>query len=148
MWAVSVLGTPVPKPDPKCYGTGGFHRLSIPQAAKAYWAWRDRVIAAGVVLRSQAGGTLEGPVAIEVTVTIDRPKSAPKTRVWPAVRNGDADKIARAVLDALTEAELWGDDSQVVDLHTVKAYPCSPAADRLDEPGAIIRVWRPPNDYF
>lgn len=146
MWAVSVDGLPVPKPDPKCFGTGGIHRLSIPQKAKPYWDWRARIIKAGEVLREQAGGTLDGPLGVDVTVTLPRPKSAPRTRLWPDVRVGDVDKIARAVLDALTEAGLWGDDSQVCALQANKAYPGSPTPDVLDDPGAIIRIWRLSNE--
>ena len=50
------------------------------------------------------------------------------------------------MLDALTDAQVWGDDSLVVDLHAVKVYPHSPHpdADVLGgDTGAVIRIWRP-----
>ncbi len=65
---------------------------------------------------------IEGPVAVDVCFTFDRPKSAPRSRrVWPITRSsGDLDKLLRAVLDAMTDAGAWRDDSQVVRL-TVRA---------------------------
>lgn len=145
MWAVTVAGDPVPKPDPKCFGRGGMHRLSVPEKAAGYKPWRERCVAAGVRLLEKAGAPLTGPVSVDVTFTITPPKTMPKGRAWPAVRVGDVDKLCRLLLDALTESGLWRDDSQVVQLTATKAYPTSPAHDALPEPGALIRVWRTPD---
>lgn len=64
-----------------------------------------------------------GPVSLQLFFGLPRPASAPKRRrTWPiAARSGDADKLARAVLDALTGV-LFADDSQVVGLTIVKDY--------------------------
>lgn len=51
---------------------------------------------------------------------------------------GDIDKLARACLDALTDAGVWKDDSQVVFLAARKVWVGSPLA--LDRPGAQIVV--------
>lgn len=139
MWAVRVAGVPVAKPDPKCFGTGGMHRLAIPKGNSGYAAWRTRCLAAGEALHGHIGETLDGPVSVEVVFTVPRPKSAPASRLWPAVRIGDLDKMCRALLDAFTDARVWGDDSQVVQLASEKTYPST------DEPGALIRVWRTPD---
>jgi crossover junction endodeoxyribonuclease RusA len=75
----------------------------------------------------------------------------------------DGDKLQRAVMDALTDAGMWADDSQVVEWHGSKLYAVSPwrgdgtatlerlpdptvlcgvhDADVLALPGAVIRVW-------
>jgi Holliday junction resolvase RusA-like endonuclease len=94
------------------------------------------------------GWPLLGPLAVELCFTMRKPVSAPKTRrTWPIVYP-DVDKCARAVLDAGTLAGLWGDDSQVVDLHAWKVYPLeTPRA--LRQPGLAAAVYlidehRPP----
>lgn len=48
-----------------------------------------------------------------------RPKSAPKTKTLAAVKRPDIDKLARAILDALTDVWLR-DDSHVVELCATK----------------------------
>lgn len=73
-------------------------------------------------------------VMVDVTFVLKRPKATPKTKTPPAVKKPDVDKLARAVLDAITGI-VYNDDSQVVELHARKrlAY--------LDEtPGAIIKI--------
>ncbi len=81
-----------------------------------------------------------GPIAVELCFTMRKPVGAPKTRrTWPIVYP-DVDKCARAVLDAATLAGLWGDDSQVVDLHAWKVYPLeTPRA--LRQPGLHATVY-------
>jgi hypothetical protein len=62
-------------------------------------------------------------------------------RLWPWMKGKDVDKLARAILDGLTMSKLYGDDSQVCRLTITKCYPDTPGVpDRLDHPGAVIRV--------
>ena len=79
------------------------------------------------------GPPATGPVVVAAVFTVHRPKSAPKrTRTWPTgARSGDLDKLARAVLDALTGVT-FVDDSQVINLHVTKDYG--------DTPGVVITV--------
>jgi Holliday junction resolvase RusA-like endonuclease len=83
----------------------------------------------------------DGPICIEITVTVPKPASAPKRRTtWPVTRySGDWDHHARAVSDALTGIA-YGDDSQIVEGTCRKVYP-GEGIDALDRPGAVIRVW-------
>jgi len=62
----------------------------------------------------------EGAVALNITFYMPRPKSCPKTRLYPEVRP-DVDKLERCVLDALTGV-LYADDGQVTDLQSRKRY--------------------------
>jgi len=95
------------------------------------------------VPEKQHGLLVDVPVGVDLTVTVSKPKSAPKrTRSWPITRySTDADHHARACLDALSAAGVYRDDSQVVELAVRKVYP-GEHASALDRPGAVVRVWR------
>jgi Holliday junction resolvase RusA-like endonuclease len=71
---------------------------------------------------------------VRITFYLSRPKSAPKKKVVPAGRP-DIDKLARAVLDGLTEGGAWLDDGQVVTLHASKVY-----ATEDYPPGCTIEI--------
>lgn len=76
---------------------------------------------------------LEGPVAVEIEAVFVRSvRSA--TRSWCAVRNGDADNIAKAVLDAGNKV-LWADDAQVCSLFVTRQW-----GSRDDSPHIRVRV--------
>lgn len=154
MLTVTVHGLPRAKPDPRCFGRGGHHRLSIPESSPGYRPWRDRCVEAGRALAAQTTFPKGTPVGLMVTVTVPRPpshfgtgrnharlkKSAP---LWPLSRTvGDIDKIQRLILDALTDSGVWGDDSQVMHIEAAKTYPGShDEPDALEQPGAVIRIW-------
>jgi Holliday junction resolvase RusA-like endonuclease len=106
--------------------------------------WRTKVKAAGILLRDKAGGPIGGPVGIDVTFTLERPKTIPLAkRAWPHVTgSNDIDKLCRCLLDGLQDARVFADDAQVCELVARKAYPDTPGCpDRLNRPGALIRVW-------
>jgi crossover junction endodeoxyribonuclease RusA len=101
--------------------------------------WREAVKQAA--LDALAGAyRLEGPVAVDVLFTFNPPKSAPKSRpCWPITRSsGDVDKLQRAIFDALTDAGVWRDDSQVVDVRARKVHVGDDGA--LHIPGAVVIV--------
>ena len=101
--------------------------------------WREAVRA----VAADAWGNhppIAGPVRVLVLFALHKPASAPKSRrSWPmGARSGDVDKLARAVLDAITDAGVWRDDAQVVRLEVIKDYP-----EHVEQmsPGAIVRLW-------
>lgn len=66
---------------------------------------------------------LETAVRVRAVFWLPAPQSLPKRRPSAPIgqRAGDADKLARGVLDSLIGVVV-GDDGQVVELHVIKAY--------------------------
>jgi crossover junction endodeoxyribonuclease RusA len=85
---------------------------------------------------------VEGPVAVEFTFWMPRPKAHYSARgglkasapVWH-VSQFDLDKMCRAVDDALTDAGVWLDDGQVASLLATKRYVAVGG-----RPGVAIRL--------
>ena len=108
-----------PKARPKARGRIIGKRAAVNlYTTDAYKAWR----AAALGEVRAAWGTrpqLQGPVDVRALVVIQRPKAdrrmAGAAREW-APRTPDLDNVIKGVLDARTEAGVWGDDSQVVAL--------------------------------
>jgi crossover junction endodeoxyribonuclease RusA len=113
--------------------------------------WRDNVRSAALSeLAANQGNYGHDPVCVQITFTFARPAShfgtgrnagtvkasAPRFPSSHAV--GDIDKLARACLDALTDAGTFADDSQVVSLHARKVWVGDPTG--LDRPGAVIDI--------
>lgn len=62
---------------------------------------------------------IDSPVAVYLEFSLPRPKSV--RRAHHSVKP-DVDKLVRAVLDGLTKARVWVDDSRVVSLAAHKLY--------------------------
>jgi Holliday junction resolvase RusA-like endonuclease len=68
-----------------------------------------------------------GPVEVRIAFTFERHGVTAKTLPWPTVNSGvnaigDLDKLERNVLDALTDAAILADDSQVCVMSTRKQW--------------------------
>lgn len=119
----AVAGTAKPQGQLVRSPSGGLYN---PKSVKQ---WRDDVKA--IAVQSMAGKPkMGGPVHVELTFFIRRPKSHMNTKggllssapLMPIGRNsGDVDKLARAAFDAMTEV-VFNDDSQVVNLGVIKCY--------------------------
>jgi Holliday junction resolvase RusA-like endonuclease len=120
--------------------TGKQRAVVTDQKGKKLKPWRGVVRQAAIAARS-AGDPAVGPIEVILLFALPRPKAAPKTRrTLPIGRVGDVDKLARAVMDALTDADVWGDDCQVVRLVCEKDYPGP--WNGFTEPGVRIVVNR------
>jgi Holliday junction resolvase RusA-like endonuclease len=135
------LGDPIGQGNIRHLGKG---RPAIHQNAKLLLPWRDVVTYCAVEEMRRVGGVWPvakpAPVGVDLTFTVPKPKSAPKTRRTYPVTRPDIDHLERAVLDALTRAGAWQDDSQVVEVVKRKVYPGEhPLA--LHTPGVRVRAW-------
>lgn len=86
-------------------------------------AWRHAVQARAQDVDHGGIWPWQGPVVLRLRFSVPRPASEPKTlRTFPIkARSGDLDKLARAVLDALTGV-VYRDDAQVTELCVTKDF--------------------------
>lgn len=137
---VTVHGTPAGQGQVSFFGKGRATHTN----GKRLYPWRDAIAAAVHQETTTGSGAViigDVPIETDITLTVVKPKSAPKRRrTWPITRySTDLDHHIRAVHDALSKAGAFGDDSQVVETKARKVYPGEhPLA--LTEPGALIRV--------
>ena len=143
--AFRVTGIPVTQGSMSAFIAGG-RAIVTDQKRKTLKPWREAIRSTAV---EATGGEanrdwrpITGPLKVSLLFALPRPASAPKrTRTWPVkTRSGDIDKLARAVLDAMSEACIYGDDSQVVDLRAIKDFPGS--AIGMHVPGVTVAVYR------
>jgi crossover junction endodeoxyribonuclease RusA len=123
---ITVRGTPAPQGSKQHVGGGRMVEMS-----KAVGPWREAV-RAETQLAMNGDGPIGGPARVSITFYMTRPRNHYGTGrnahlvkdSAPAFPTGrpDLDKLARAVLDALTMGGAWSDDSQVVHLNALKLY--------------------------
>ena len=119
--------------------TGKARAVVVDKNPKTLKPWREAVRSTAVEALPAGWVPLDGPVRISLVFAL--PKPAKPSRRWPIGANsGDVDKLARAVLDALSDASVWSDDARVTDLRAVKDYPGEQVAQST--PGVLVRVWR------
>ncbi|OBA58655.1 hypothetical protein A5777_05945 [Gordonia sp. 852002-10350_SCH5691597] len=137
MRSVFVPGVPAPQGSKSFKGRRGGKAILI-ESSKAVGPWRERVALAA---HSNAPGLSDGPVGIDLTFILPRPKSTPKRKPTPpATKRPDIDKLARAILDALTG--VWfTDDSTVIDLRATKRI-----AEPDETTGVLITIKERTND--
>jgi len=121
--AFQVFGDPVPQGSKRAFVVK--NRAVVVDDNKATLkSWRSAVVDAA---RAELNGDAPelGPVRITLMFFLRRPQR-PKAGV-PIVKP-DVDKLARAVLDGMTDAGVFRDDSQVTTLTARKRYttetPC------------------------
>jgi Holliday junction resolvase RusA-like endonuclease len=138
-----VEGHPVAQPRPRPDTRGGKPRIYTP-STKGLKAWRNALmVEARLLRRTEVPETLDGPLMVALSFTIGRPKShltkkgnlrksAPKHHV----QKPDIDNLIKPVLDVLTRAGIWVDDTHVVICYAVKGWD-----DGGYREGAHIQIW-------
>lgn len=127
---LTVPGTPAPQGSKRHVGRG-----ILIESSRAVGPWRERIawVARDAMTKTRAR-TATGAVSVDVEFVMPRPKSTPRATP-PAIKRPDADKLARAVLDALVLGGVYRDDSQVTDLRATKRL-----AEPDEQPHARILV--------
>ncbi|MCV7205291.1 RusA family crossover junction endodeoxyribonuclease [Mycolicibacterium peregrinum] len=127
-----VPGKPAPQGSKRHVGRG-----ILVESSKEVGPWRERIALAAHNAMLETG--LSHPIdkcalVVDLAFVMPRPAAAPKRSTPPAIKRPDTDKLARAVLDALTHT-VFTDDSAVIDLRARKRLA------ELDEtPGVQITV--------
>lgn len=112
-----VPGLPKPQGSKRAIPQGGKIRL-VESAGDALKDWRANV-AHETAQAMRGRQQLAGGLSVMLTFYLPRPKSA-RPDAWPSKRP-DIDKLARAVLDAMTHIA-FADDAQIVTLTARKLY--------------------------
>lgn len=141
---IVVHGIPAPQGSKRHVGRG----VLVESLAKVA-PWRALCVDAATRAAHEMGWQANRAAAYHLSVvfTITRPASHYRTGrhshliretapTYPTTRP-DLDKLIRSTMDALTDAGVIPDDSQVVDIHAYKAFP-SGTLDALDTAGAVI----------
>jgi len=88
------------------------------------------------------GEPLQGPVHLRVTFSFPRPKShwtaggnLAKRATLRHIQRPDLDNLGKSVMDAMTQAGVWGDDAQVMRLVLIKRW-----CDAGELPGVLVRL--------
>lgn len=112
---VFIAGDPAPQGSKRHVGGG-----RMVESSKQVKPWRSDIRSALLTAAGDPAEKFDGPVHVTMTFVMRRPKSAPKRSTPPATKKADIDKLARAVLDAVTSAGVWRDDRQVIGMYAGK----------------------------
>jgi Holliday junction resolvase RusA-like endonuclease len=124
---VIVMGKPIAQPRPRFSMRGGFARAFVPKD-HAVHSYRNAIIAEVKRLRLPC---VEGPVRLEVVFSFATQKKSQHGTY--RIARPDLDNLEKAVMDALTDAGAWRDDSQV-------AFKCSTKVHgRIDATSILIK---------
>lgn len=142
--AFFVRGLPAPQGSKRALRNRHTGRVALVESSKHVAPWRSDVRDAALASMGDQA-PYGGAVEVELVFALPRPKAHhvggdPARGLRPGappVPTGkpDVDKLARAVLDALTGI-VWADDAQVAGLAAYKRYA-------VELTGAEVTVWLP-----
>lgn len=127
-------GVPVTQGSVKSYPTKGGKGVRTVSKTAPLIEWREVVRDAAERAAGPGWETRDGDALIRLRFWLPRPTTAPKTRDIKPGKGKDIDKLERAVLDAITNAGVWTDDSRVCDAITSKRYCVGPDLPRIYRP--------------
>jgi Holliday junction resolvase RusA-like endonuclease len=137
---INVVGTPAPQGSKRAFVVNG--RAVLAENSKRVRPWRQDVKAAALDATAYVGWkAILGPVELAITFHMPRPRYHYRTgaRAHELKPNAptyvdkipDLSKLIRSTEDALTEARIWGDDSQVARLVVEKRYANGPTGAHI-----------------
>lgn len=124
---LTVMGKPVPQPRHRASCRGGFARLYLPGDHPVH-SYKAAIMAEA---RKKPITKIEGPVRLDLLFAFKQPKARGKQF---KISRPDLDNLEKAVMDALTDAGVWCDDSQVVEKHSVKVFAAADATSIFISP--------------
>lgn len=128
MLEVTVLGTAQPQGSKTVY-----NGRAVDANASKLKPWR-KAVTQQTLQQLQDWELTADPIQVTVDIFLPRPRTV--TRPLHTVKP-DLDKLARAILDGITDTKaVWVDDSQVIDLRARKHY----VWEEL-EPQVAIRIY-------
>jgi len=137
MFQIFIGGEPRPQGSKQGFIRGG--KVVLVESQKQLPAWREQMTRMLQLKMLENETSFTTAVNVALTFWLPRPKSVKRQY---ATGTYDIDKLTRAVLDSITKAGVWRDDSDVVDLTVRKTY-----AD-THEPGVLISITPFDNDYI
>lgn len=115
-----VQGFPVPQPRPRATIRNSRVHIYNKNTAKE---WKNSIKIAFI---DYANTNLDEPLSVEIMYYIKRPKSLLRKKdpfdIIPHIKKPDLDNLDKAVLDSLTDINVWLDDSRVFSLKSCKYY--------------------------
>lgn len=123
MVSLTVYGHPVPKARARTVRTRSGKTVSF--TPKETESWENSI--RNQALKARPGQLLDGPLVLEATFFLLRPKSRPKKDKYPD-RKPDLDNLVKSVKDAL-EGIVYTNDSRIVDEVVRKRYDDPPRVE-------------------
>lgn len=115
-----VEGVPIPQPRHRASFKGGFARMYI-EKSHAIHHWKNCIAR---IAFEHIENMIEHCVKVDVLFVF---KAKRKSEIGNFKSSkGDIDNYLKAALDALTDAGMWSDDSQVVQVSAAKMYGATP----------------------
>lgn len=145
-----VGGIPVPQGSMSAF-VRGRHASIVDQKAKTLHPWREWIGQVGKQAAAQQGiEPYDEPLQVAMTFYLPRPAKHYGTGRNRYILRGDApmfptykqdvDKLARGVLDAITQGGLIKDDGQVVEMIAIKLYTVHTQDRPGGNPGVQINI--------
>jgi Holliday junction resolvase RusA-like endonuclease len=127
---ITVPGTAIPQGSKTAMVRNG--RAIMYDSNPKLKKWRTDVTLFAKEAANRVGVTFDRDESLVITIQVFFLLPKTSKRKNPNVKP-DADKLARSILDSLSDAGVWADDCQVIDLRIIKGYT-------VDTPKTLISI--------
>lgn len=156
VFAIAVEGEPYTQGSISFKGMRGGKPILVASGEAQLTRWRGKVAAAAIAAMPSGWQALDGPLVMDLVVSLPRLTGLPKLLRRLPHTKPDLDKLARSAGDALgtdTKAlkrPVIAEDSRIVAYRRLEKVYAGDSydTDALRRPGAVIRLWRYPAAYL